>query len=217
MNQLVKSDTELDAVRRRIVERISTLNLTLAGVSRLMGRNVTYLHQFVYRGTPRKLPEDDRARLALLLDLPEWKLRPEGKPVITETKSDARDFPPLNTASAPQGVPVYTERDTIDAAQVIEWIPHPSLLGSTGPVFALWIARDHGSRLRAGELAFVNMTQPPRPGDMVVVLQAKRIVCIGELVAIDHSSVSVNDGSLDVREFAVPDCTALKVTSIVLP
>lgn len=47
----------------------------LAEWSRAMGRNDAYLHQFITRGTPRKLGENDRAVLAALINVPEDNLR----------------------------------------------------------------------------------------------------------------------------------------------
>src|SRR3954454_18231006 len=35
-----------------------------AGLSRLIGRNSAYIQQFIKRGTPRRLAEQDRRRLA---------------------------------------------------------------------------------------------------------------------------------------------------------
>lgn len=45
-----------------------------AGLSRMLGRNPAYIQQFIKRGTPRKLAEDDRRRLALYFDVPESRL-----------------------------------------------------------------------------------------------------------------------------------------------
>ena len=42
---------------------------SLAGLSRLIGRNAAYLQQFVMRGTPRLLAEADRRKLARYLGL----------------------------------------------------------------------------------------------------------------------------------------------------
>lgn len=44
---------------------------SLAGLSRLIGRNPAYLQQFVERGTPRRLSEADRALLAAYLGVGE--------------------------------------------------------------------------------------------------------------------------------------------------
>ena len=49
----------------------------LRRLSRALGRNDAYLHQFLYRGSPRHLPEELRHQLAGLLGVEEAVLRPE--------------------------------------------------------------------------------------------------------------------------------------------
>lgn len=40
-------------------------------LSKLLGRNAAYIQQYIKRGSPRKLGEDDRAKLAAYLNVPE--------------------------------------------------------------------------------------------------------------------------------------------------
>ena len=47
----------------------------LRALSRALGRNDAYLHQYLYRGSPRRLPEDIRHHLARLLGVDEQLLR----------------------------------------------------------------------------------------------------------------------------------------------
>lgn len=47
---------------------------SLAGLSKMLGRNAAYLQQYVRRGTPRKLDEADRRLLADYLDIDEHLL-----------------------------------------------------------------------------------------------------------------------------------------------
>lgn len=51
---------QASALARLIAERREDY----AGLSRLLGRNPSYIQQFIKRGTPRKLDENDRATLA---------------------------------------------------------------------------------------------------------------------------------------------------------
>ena len=54
------------------LERLAAAQgVSLSELSRLIGRNLAYLQQFVRRGTPRRLAEDDRARLAQFLGVDE--------------------------------------------------------------------------------------------------------------------------------------------------
>ena len=57
-------------------------------------------------------------------------------------------------------------------------------MATAGNSFAVWITRNHG-RLRVGDLAYIRSGQPPRLGDTVAVLAAKRIVDMGDLQEAD--------------------------------
>ncbi len=49
------------AIRKRLDELIATRGEDYASLSRRLGRNPTYIQQFVKRGVPRRLSETDRA------------------------------------------------------------------------------------------------------------------------------------------------------------
>lgn len=66
--------TSLDPVRRRILDRIAEMDDDLANISRAVGKNHAYLHQFIWKGSPRVLPEDTRGALARKLKLSESEL-----------------------------------------------------------------------------------------------------------------------------------------------
>lgn len=52
-------------VRKRLAELIAASGANYASLSRLLGKNPTYIQQFVKRGVPRRLSETDRRLLAL--------------------------------------------------------------------------------------------------------------------------------------------------------
>jgi phage repressor protein C with HTH and peptisase S24 domain len=58
-----------------------------AGLSRLIGKNAAYIQQFIKRGTPRKLDEDDRRKIARYLGVSEALL---GGPA-TRSPDDSSD------------------------------------------------------------------------------------------------------------------------------
>jgi len=60
--------------RRRLVDLATEQGVSLAALSALIGRNSTYLQQFVRKGSPRKLEEQDRRRLAGFLGVEESEL-----------------------------------------------------------------------------------------------------------------------------------------------
>jgi phage repressor protein C with HTH and peptisase S24 domain len=65
----------MDVVRKLILERLEELGLTMTEASLKIGKNQTYLQQFLKRGTPGELPEKSRLPLAQLLGIPEEQLR----------------------------------------------------------------------------------------------------------------------------------------------
>jgi phage repressor protein C with HTH and peptisase S24 domain len=65
----------MDVVRKLILDRLQELDLGMAEVSIRLGRNETYLQQFLKRGSPRELHERDRIRLAEILSVSEDQLR----------------------------------------------------------------------------------------------------------------------------------------------
>ena len=53
-----------DPARLAVRAAVATASMTLKQASRALGRNDAYLQQYLYRGTPRRLPEPLRLRLA---------------------------------------------------------------------------------------------------------------------------------------------------------
>lgn len=68
---------------RKALERLcAERGEDFAGLSRLLGRNPAYIQQFIRRGTPRRLKEEERRKLARYFGVPESLLGgPSGQPV----------------------------------------------------------------------------------------------------------------------------------------
>src|SRR5262249_50185085 len=66
---------DLDPVRARVLKLVEARRTDLKNASLKIGKNAAYLHQFVFRGTPKVLPEDVREALAKHLGVDEAKLR----------------------------------------------------------------------------------------------------------------------------------------------
>ena len=60
--------------RARLVQLASSQGASLSGLSGLIGRNTTYLQQFVRKGSPRRLEETDRRTLARFFGVDESEL-----------------------------------------------------------------------------------------------------------------------------------------------
>lgn len=61
--------------RARLLELARARGVSLAALSDMIGRNPSYLQQFIRKGSPRKLEEQDRARLARFFGVDEAELR----------------------------------------------------------------------------------------------------------------------------------------------
>lgn len=60
--------------RERLLQLTADRGVSLAALSAMIGRNPSYLQQFVRKGSPRKLEEADRATLARFFGVGEWQL-----------------------------------------------------------------------------------------------------------------------------------------------
>ena len=60
--------------RARLLELAIAKGVSLSALSGLLGRNTTYLQQFVRKGSPRRLEERDRHQLAAFFGVPESQL-----------------------------------------------------------------------------------------------------------------------------------------------
>ena len=123
---------------------IAQRGLTYSEISRLIGKNPAYIQQFIKRGTPRRLDEQDRHKIASHLGIPENLLsdRPAPEPVHAAVKRAAKAFavPRLSLgASAGNGnVVAYEEAEdavTVDA-RLLRKIgvapPHVSIISVDG-------------------------------------------------------------------------------------
>ncbi len=91
------------AIRKRLDELIAARGEDYASLSRLIGRNPTYVQQFVKRGVPRRLSEDDRRKLAAHFGIAERLL---GGPAdraghAVMTRADARAIAPSDYVLIP--------------------------------------------------------------------------------------------------------------------
>ncbi len=68
------NDLKHDPTRIRLLELAEGRGVSLSALSRLLGKNVSYLQQFIRKGSPRKLEETDRATLARFFGVEEAEL-----------------------------------------------------------------------------------------------------------------------------------------------
>lgn len=172
--------------RERLLELTQEKGSSLARLSEMIGRNPTYLQQFIRKGSPRKLEEHDRKMLADFFRVPESELG--GSLNIAEDKSyNARAALPLDpgwvdvprlaiSASAGQGAVVGAEAAFDNFRFSKKWLREQGLEGAQ--LSAISVDGDSMEPLlRAGDEVLVDLRQQPfRDGIYVVRLEDALLV-----------------------------------------
>lgn len=91
----------LDPIRLKVLALVRDRGTDLKNASVAIGRNSAYLHQFVMRGTPRVLAEEERRKLAEHLGCDESELRHETVPPRKKRRLSA----PRSANLPPNGIP----------------------------------------------------------------------------------------------------------------
>lgn len=113
----------MDDVARTTLQRLcSERGESLAGLSRLLGRNEAYIQQYLRKGSPRRLPETERRTLSRYFSIPDAMLggpaaEPEvaGSTLIAVTRAAVR-------ASAGAGTVAEDERARPQFAFEAAWL-----------------------------------------------------------------------------------------------
>lgn len=79
--------SKLDQARIHLLELVAKRGTNLASVSRAIGRNHAYLHQFINRGSPRQLSETERDKLGAY-----FSVSPESFRSVPKNRSVDRAF-----------------------------------------------------------------------------------------------------------------------------
>ena len=100
-----------DHVRAALDALIRERGEDYSAISRLLGRNAAYIQQFIKRGTPRRLAEEDRRRLAAYFRVPEDRLGGQGAPAAAvATALLAVPRIEIGASAGPGGVAEIEER-----------------------------------------------------------------------------------------------------------
>lgn len=96
--------------RRRLLELAEERGVSLSALSRMIGKNTSYLQQFVRKGSPRRLEELDRGRLARFFGVDEGELGRVQENSSTKTK-DWIDIPRLAIGASAGAGALPTEEE----------------------------------------------------------------------------------------------------------
>ncbi|MDE1466375.1 S24 family peptidase [Aurantiacibacter sp. D1-12] len=151
---------------------------SLAALSRMIGRNPTYLQQYITKGSPKKLEEEDRRKLAQYLGIDEADLGgPQDKSYAPNRKGDWIDVPRLEVdASAGPGA-IPAEEKAFDAFRFSrKWLSEQGLDGAQ--LSAIRVVGDSMEPLlREGDEVLVDRREQPfRDGVHVVRLDDSLLV-----------------------------------------
>ena len=83
----------MDALRQLIRDKAAERELSLAWLSRRIGRNTGYLYDYLHKKSPRNLPEHERRLLAEHLGISEDYLRPTDHGVIADVRGATPAMP----------------------------------------------------------------------------------------------------------------------------
>jgi phage repressor protein C with HTH and peptisase S24 domain len=124
---------DLDPIRLRLMKLIQLKKTDLKNASLAIGKNPAYLQQFLYRGTPKVLPEDVRESLGAVLGVGPDDLR---HPVTRTLKRplaspDKRGQPPPKTSKQPIVERLWEKR--IEVPVGFASVPEIDVRASAGP------------------------------------------------------------------------------------
>ena len=159
--------------RSKLLQLVGDSGASLSGLSELIGRNSTYLQQFIRKGSPRKLEENDRRTLARFFGIDEAELgAPEDNSFTTGAKplrSEWIDVPRLALgASAGPGL-LAGEELPIGAFRFgARWLREQGL--DAAQLSAIRVEGDSmETTLRDGDEILVDRTPRPRRDGIHVV------------------------------------------------
>ena len=167
--------TMMDA-RERLAHLARDRGTSLASLSRMLGRNTTYLQQYISKGSPRKLEEEDRRKLAKFFAVPETELG-ASKEKSYDGGSEWVEVPRLSVeASAGPGAMAATESPFDSFRFSRRWLREQAL--EAGKLSAVRVIGDSMEPLlREGDDLLVDMSSKPfRDGIYVLRLDGNLLV-----------------------------------------
>lgn len=218
----------MDAVRKLILDKLLELGLTMSEASITIGKNHAYLQQFLKRGVPAQLGEEERARLSGLLQVPETALRGTSAPLpkreyvklpssvdsnpqpltnMSETPHNSLDNPTLHKSlfGERNDLPVFgTAQGGASGAlivtnEAVDFVVRPAPLLRVRDGYGIIVAGDSMSpKFENGAIALVNPHLPQKNLDYCVFRKHEDD---GTVLIMIKRLVRYNDAAWFVRQF----------------
>jgi phage repressor protein C with HTH and peptisase S24 domain len=193
--------------RARLQQLAAAGRVSLASLSAMIGRNSSYLQQYIARGSPKKLEEDDRRKLAEFFGIGESELGgPEEKSSRESPREEWVDVPrlPLDASAGPgafgaEEVPFDTFRFSA------RWLREQGL--APGQLAAIRVMGDSmDPLLRDGDEILVDRTPRPfREGVHVVRLGDALHVKLLQAIPPDRLRLVSKNDAYEPVEVAMAD------------
>lgn len=188
--------------RARLLELSQARGASLAALSELLGRNPSYLQQFIRKGSPRKLEEQDRATLARFFGVDESELR--------EAKEKSYEHPGRRLADAWVDVP----RLDLGAAAGAGRVPGAEAAFDTFRFSRRWLEEQGLGRAELSAIRVEGDSMEPllNDGDEILVDRSPRpfrdgihVVRLGDTLMVKRvASVGPGRVALLSQNFAYP-------------
>lgn len=178
----------MDPVRKLILEKAQERDINLAELSRLLNKNHAYMQQFIRRGVPLKLDEDDRRLLAHHLGIEERLLMTKevpgsGNGTVTDSSSTNYSPPKRIVASDKRNLNMSDSRH-FDPSIITEV---SRLLGERDlPIYGT---------AQGGKGAVVLTNEPVdweyRPASLLKVKSGYGVIVSGDSMSPEHKAGSI--------------------------
>ena len=182
---MVEIQDDAGPERARLLELAQASRASLASLSAMLGRNPSYLQQFVRKGSPRRLEERDRQRLAEFFGVSETELGAPGRGFPRGSAEEFLAVPrlPLDASAGPGAV--GSEEISLDSFRFSRrWLRERGLEGA----YLSAIRVEGGSMepvLRSGDEIFVDRNK--RAGEGI------HVVRIGDALHVKQVQASAPD------------------------
>jgi phage repressor protein C with HTH and peptisase S24 domain len=193
--------------RARLQQLAADGRVSLASLSAMIGRNSSYLQQYITRGSPRKLEEQDRRKLAEFFGVGESQLgAPEDNSSIKPVRGEWIDVPrlPLDASAGPGAL--SAEEAPFDTFRFsARWLREQGL--APGQLAAIRVLGDSmDPLLRDGDEILVDRTPRPfREGVHVVRLGDALHVKLLQAIPPDRLRLVSNNDAYEPVEVAMAD------------
>ena len=182
---MVEIQDDAGPERARLLELAQASRASLASLSAMLGRNPSYLQQFVRKGSPRRLEERDRQRLAEFFGVPEAELGAPGRGFPRGSAEEFLAVPrlPLDASAGPGAV--GSEEISLDSFRFSRrWLREMGLEGAD--LSAIRVEGDSMEPvLRSGDEIFVDRNK--RAGEGI------HVVRIGDALHVKQVQASAPD------------------------